>query len=79
MRWKGNNIVTVSFTVFRTESIKKVLTWSRKEKKKIDVDRPYIVKRYNKTMGGQIVKISMSTIFALEFMEKSGGFLYLHG
>ena len=52
VRWKDNNIVTVCSTVFGTEPIKKVQRWSRIEKKKIDVDRPYIVERYNKTMGG---------------------------
>ena len=51
VRWKNNNIVTICSTVFGTEPIKKVQRWSRIEKK-IDVDRPYIVERYNKTMGG---------------------------
>ena len=44
--------MTVCSTVFGTEPIKNVQRWSRKEKKKIDVDRPYIVERYNKTMNG---------------------------
>ena len=44
--------MTVCSTVFGTEPIKNVQRWSRKEKKKIDVDRPYIVEQYNKTMNG---------------------------
>ena len=52
VRLEDNNSVTVCSTVFGTEPIKKVQRWSLIEKKKIDVDRPYIVELYCKTKGG---------------------------
>ena len=39
VRWKDINILTVCFTAFGTEPIKKVQRWSRIEKKKIGVCR----------------------------------------
>ena len=52
IRWKDNNIVTVCSTVFSTEPMSKVQCWSRVEKRRIDIDRPHVIERYNKTMGG---------------------------
>ena len=52
MRLEDNNVVTVCSAVFGTEPMKTMQRWSRKEKKKIDVDRPHIVEPYYKTMGG---------------------------
>ena len=80
VRLEDNNVMTVCSTVFGTEPMKTMQRWSGIEKKKIDVDRPHIVEPCTtRPWVAQIVKTSMLTIIAVEFAEKSSGFLYLRG
>ena len=78
VRLEDNNTVTVCSAVFGTEPMKTTQRWSRIEKKKIDVDRPHVVEPYYKTMVGTDCQ-DLHAIIAVEFEEKSGGFLYLRG
>ena len=57
----------------------KVQRWSRVEKRRIDVDRPHVVERYNKTMGGTDRQDQHINNYRTDIRGKSGGFLYLLG
>ena len=50
-RWKDNKAVTVASTVYGSDPVEQVSRWSRAEKKKIRVDRPSVLKEYNRSMG----------------------------
>lgn len=51
-RWNDNNIVTIcsnSESVFPTSAVSR---FSQKDKRKISVSQPNIIKKYNQNMGG---------------------------
>ncbi len=51
-RWMDNAVVTLASTVNGNELYGKVPRYSVKMKKKVEINCPYIVKQYNKHMGG---------------------------
>ena len=50
--WYDRKLVTVASTVYSTLPTDSVEHWSNKETSKIKIDRPFILKMYNKGMGG---------------------------
>lgn len=51
-RWCDNNVVTLISNKYGENPIGKAKRYSRKEKKRVDIDQPYSVKMYNRNMGG---------------------------
>ncbi|XP_037124085.1 piggyBac transposable element-derived protein 3-like [Syngnathus acus] len=51
-RWKDNAVVTIASTLAAEHPLQKVSRWSRKEKKKVAVDQPFVVQLYNRSTGG---------------------------
>lgn len=52
VKWQDNKSVNLISTYVGVEPIGKVQRWSQSDKKRIDVNRPHIVKIYNTYMGG---------------------------
>ena len=53
MRWKDNSVVPVASSKSAVAPIQKAKRWSVPEKNKhIAVDQPFVVQRYNPSMGG---------------------------
>lgn len=52
MKWLDNGIVQMASTLYGDEYLDVVTRFCQKEKRKIDIQRPNIVKMYNKYMGG---------------------------
>lgn len=52
VRWIDNNVVTVASTGYGVEPLSQVNRYSRKEKKLINIPRPYLIGKYNSSMGG---------------------------
>lgn len=52
LRWYDNKCITMLSSIHGQEPEDTCRRWSRKEKKYIDVPRPYIIKMYNLHMGG---------------------------
>lgn len=52
VRYMDNNVVTVASTVYGVNPLGKASRWSRKELKKIQIDQPLSVTKYNMYMGG---------------------------
>lgn len=52
VRWNDNNIVNVVSNKVGLHPLQTAGRWSRSEKKKVQIAQPFIVKHYNKTMGG---------------------------
>ena len=50
--WKDNGAVIMASNCFGSEPIQKAKRWDRKEKKEVSVDMPYVVHKYNTSMGG---------------------------
>ena len=50
-RWRDNKAVTVASTVYGSDPVQQVSRWSGTEKKKIKVDRPSVLREYNKSLG----------------------------
>lgn len=51
-RWKDNGVVTAASTAFNVAPTKNVTRWSATEKKKVQVQLPFMLHQYNKNMGG---------------------------
>ena len=51
-RWRDNNIVTVGSTVHPVKPLVKATRYSRAERKRVQIDLPSLVQRYNESMGG---------------------------
>lgn len=51
-RWNDNSVVTVCSNAVGIEPISMVSRFSAKEKKRIQVQQPYLIKVYNENMGG---------------------------
>lgn len=51
-QWVDNSVVRVASTVFGMDPITTALRYSTVEKKKVEVPRPFVVSKYNKSMGG---------------------------
>ena len=51
-RWEDNAVVTLAFNVVADKPIQKTNRWSVKDKKKITITQPMIVRSYNCHMGG---------------------------
>ena len=49
---KDNGAVIMTSNCFVSEPIQKAKRWDRKEKKEVSVDMPYVVHKYNTSMGG---------------------------
>lgn len=52
VRWKDNSIVTILSNEYGRDPIQKCSRYSAKEKKKIDIPQPCVIKFYNQYMGG---------------------------
>ena len=50
--WKDNRAVIMASNCFGSEPIQKAKKWDREEKKEFSVDMPYVVHKYNTSMGG---------------------------
>ena len=50
--WKDSGVVIMASNCFGSEPIQKAKRWDRKEKKEVSVDMPYVVHKYNTSMGG---------------------------
>lgn len=51
MKWHDNRVVTVGSNIFKAEPMDKVERFSQAEKKKVSIQRPCLIKEYNKGMG----------------------------
>ena len=51
-RWMDNSVVTIASTCHTNQSSTKVQRFSQKEKKRIQIDCPDVIREYNKHMGG---------------------------
>ena len=51
-RWMDNSVVTIASTCHTNQSSTKVQRYSQKEKKRIQIDCPDVIREYNKHMGG---------------------------
>ena len=51
-RWMDNSVVTIASTCHTNQNSSKVFRYSQKEKKRIQIDCPEVIKKYNKHMGG---------------------------
>ena len=52
VRWKDNNVVTISSTAFGSHPVGPVGRYSKAAHERIQVQRPDAVKKYNESMGG---------------------------
>lgn len=52
VRWKDNKVVNCLSTFTGKEPIQSVKRFCHKEKKKVDIEQPNIIREYNKSMGG---------------------------
>ena len=52
VRWNDNSIVSLVSNKVGLHPIQAANRWSRSERRRIDVPQPFIIKHYNKTMGG---------------------------
>ena len=64
---------------FGLEPIQKAKRWDRKGKKEVSVDIPYVVHKYNTSMGCLTVKIKTQINTGYQYVPKSGGGLCFHG
>ena len=51
-RWHDNSVVTLASNKFGVQPFRQVSRWSAAEKKRIQVQQPYVIQQYNKFMGG---------------------------
>lgn len=51
-KWHDNNVVTMASNFSTVFPLAQVKRFSRKEKKNIQVEQPYCIKKYNENMGG---------------------------
>lgn len=51
-QWVDNSVVRVASTVFGMAPMTTALRYSKVEKKKVEVPRPFVISKYNKSMGG---------------------------
>jgi hypothetical protein len=51
-QWHDNNIVLMASNAAGIEPQWNVSRWCQSKKRKIQIDRPYLVELYNKNMGG---------------------------
>ena len=49
VRWNDNNAASNKVGIY---PLQKANRWSRSERKRVDIEQPYLIKHYNKTMGG---------------------------
>ncbi|CAH1983733.1 unnamed protein product [Acanthoscelides obtectus] len=56
IRWKDNSIVTLLSNVHGLDPLQKCLRYSAKEKKKIEIPQPFIVKLDSSTIIFQITE-----------------------
>lgn len=52
VRWTDNAVVSVASTTYGVQPLCSALRYSKEQKKKIDVEQPYLISMYNKYMGG---------------------------
>lgn len=52
VRWNDNSIVNLVSNKVGVHPIQTARRWSRAEKKKVDVPQPFLIRHYNRTMGG---------------------------
>ena len=52
LAWKDNGAVILASNCFGSEPIQKAKRWDRKEKTEVFLDMPYVVHKYNTSMGG---------------------------
>lgn len=52
VQWNDNSLVTIGSNAVGIDPVHKVTRYSQKEKKRIQVDQPHLIKLYNENMGG---------------------------
>ena len=52
IRWNDNSVITIASSQHGCEPAKQVMRWSKAEKKRIAVDQPHSLVKYNASMGG---------------------------
>ena len=78
-RWMDNSVVTIASTCHTNQNSSKVFRYSQKEKKRIQIDCPEVIKKYNKHMGGLTDKIKILRNIAYRFGVKNGTGAFLRG
>ena len=51
-RWNDNNVVNVVSSHVGISPVQKVKRWSKQQAKKLEIEQPFLINHYNKTMGG---------------------------
>lgn len=69
-RWYDNNAVDCLSTLHACESMDKVERWSAKEKKRILVKRPNVIKLYNQYMGGVDLNDMLVSLYRINIRSK---------
>jgi DNA excision repair protein ERCC-6 len=52
VRWNDNSVVTIGSNHLSHSPLGKAKRYSRKDKKRVDISQPHLIKRYNEGMGG---------------------------
>ncbi|XP_070203322.1 piggyBac transposable element-derived protein 2-like [Littorina saxatilis] len=52
VRWNDNNIVNAVSNAAGVNPLQSASRWSKAEKKRVKISQPFLIKHYNKTMGG---------------------------
>lgn len=66
LRWFDNRAVTFVSSYASLEPSSKLKRWSRNEKKSVDITCPFVVKEYNKFMGGVDVMDMLLSLYRID-------------
>ncbi|KAK2709556.1 hypothetical protein QYM36_013282 [Artemia franciscana] len=69
LRWKNNNLVALCCSYAGYPPADVVERWSSSEKKKLGVERPFLVKEYNKCMGVVDLLDSLTSHYRNDFRK----------
>lgn len=70
VRWKDNNIVTILSNEFGMNSVQKCSRYSLREKSKLEIDQPNVIKYYNRQMSGVDQLDNHVSNYRIVFREK---------
>ncbi|KAJ8886219.1 hypothetical protein PR048_012428 [Dryococelus australis] len=71
-KWNNNNVVSVALNAASMESLHNVSCFSQKEKKRITIPQPSLIKKYNKGMVGVDCSDQNISLYGLQLEGKSG-------
>lgn len=79
VKWQDNAEVYLASNASSVYPLSMTARYSQKEKKRIEIPQPHIVKEYNKNMGGTDLMDNNNGTYRISIRGKNGGIAYLPG